>query len=81
MCEGASKQFQELINYTVPGQRPHVYKFLDPPQFPQYIILPPIRLVSSLSILISNEFLSITQYYPTVTNKSHTRHKIAFYET
>ena len=31
MCEGASKQFQDLNTYTAPGPRPPVDKFLDPP--------------------------------------------------
>ena len=31
MCEGASKQSQDLKNYTALGPRPTVYKFLDPP--------------------------------------------------
>ena len=31
MCEGALKQFPDLKNYTVPGPRPPVLKFLDPP--------------------------------------------------
>ena len=30
-CEGASKQFQDLKNYTAPEPRPPVYKFQDPP--------------------------------------------------
>ena len=31
VCEGASKQSSELKNYTAPGPRPQVHKFLDPP--------------------------------------------------
>ena len=31
MCEEASKLSQDLKNYTAPGPRPPVYKFLDPP--------------------------------------------------
>ena len=31
MCEGASKQSSDLKNYTAPGPRPPVLKFLDPP--------------------------------------------------
>ena len=31
MCEGASKQSPDLKNNTAPGQRPPVFKFLDPP--------------------------------------------------
>ena len=31
MCEGASKQSSDLKNYTAPGLRPPVFKFLDPP--------------------------------------------------
>ena len=31
MCEGASKQSPDLKNYTAPGPRPPVLKFLDPP--------------------------------------------------
>ena len=31
MCEGASKQFTYLKNYTAPGLRPPVLKFLDQP--------------------------------------------------
>ena len=32
MCEGASKQSQDLKYYTAPGTRPPpVYKFLEPP--------------------------------------------------
>ena len=30
MCEGASELSQDLENYTSPGPRPPVYKFLDP---------------------------------------------------
>ena len=30
MCEGASKQSSEPKNYTAPGPRPKVPKFLDP---------------------------------------------------
>ena len=30
-CEGASKQSKDLKNYTAPGPRPPIYKFLDPP--------------------------------------------------
>ena len=31
MCEGASKQSPDHKNYTTPGPRPPVLKFLDPP--------------------------------------------------
>ena len=31
MCEGASKQSPDFKYYTAPGQRPPVFKFLDPP--------------------------------------------------
>ena len=31
MCEGVSKQSSNLKNYTAPGPRPPVLKFLDPP--------------------------------------------------
>ena len=31
MREGASKQSSDLKNYTAPGPRPPVLKFLDPP--------------------------------------------------
>ena len=31
MCEGASKPSLDLKNYTAPGPRPPVLKFLDPP--------------------------------------------------
>ena len=31
MCKGTSKQSQNLKNYTTPGPRPPVLKFLDPP--------------------------------------------------
>ena len=31
ICEGTSKQSPDLKNYTAPGPRPPVLKFLDPP--------------------------------------------------
>ena len=34
MCEGASKQFQNLKIFTALGPRPPIYKFLDPPLHP-----------------------------------------------
>ena len=36
MCEGASKQSSDLKNYTAPGPRPPVFKFLDPPLYNAY---------------------------------------------
>ena len=39
MCERASKQTSDQKNYTAPGPRPPVLKFLDPPLDYNFVLL------------------------------------------
>ena len=48
MCEGASKQSSDLKNYTAPGPRPPVFKFLDPPLDSASVVLEKTFLKSQM---------------------------------
>ena len=71
MCEGASKQSQNLENYTAPRLRPPVYKFLDPPlNTSKTFLLLLIRQHVSQTVHIQQAHLHELNIYKTYVNST-----------